>query len=258
MNYRLILTIIGVALLTVTGCDSGPKVITEPASDKSTENNNTGIFSEAPVTTPNTQSEPSGIENVHAVVVEEVLPTEKYVYLHVKEGEDHYWIATIKQAVKVGETYFYREGLLKTNFKSAEYDRTFDKLYLVSNIVPADHGNQSSEPANLQATVPTTTSEKVERRGSVKIADLVAKPEKYEGKTIKVSGKCVKINPNIMGRNWIHLNDGSTDYDLVVTSNDFVSVGQTVTMTGTVVLNKDLGAGYFYDILLEDGVVVGS
>ncbi len=250
MNYSFIVILIA-AVLFIASCNSGPKVI-PAASENSNTENGTGIFSEETPPAQVSQLAPSATQNVHAIVVEEVLPTEKYVYLRVKEGADEYWLATSKQEIKVGEAYFYREGLLKTNFVSKEYNRTFDKLFLVSNIVKADHGNMSGETSGSQSA----PQEKIEVKNSVKIADLKANPKKYEGKTIQVSGKCMKVNANIMGRNWIHLNDGSTDYDLVVTSEDFVSDGQTVTMTGTVVLDKDFGAGYFYDILVEEGKVV--
>ena len=94
-------------------------------------------------------------------------------------------------------------------------------------------------------------------KGSVKIADLVADPKKYSGKTIQISGQCTKVNPNIMGRNWMHLKDGSKDdYDLVITSSVLIPEGHTVTMVGKVVLNKDFGSGYKYAILLEEGEVV--
>ena len=77
------------------------------------------------------------------------------------------------------------------------------------------------------------------------------------GKTIQISGQCVKLNPNIMGRNWVHLQDGSKDdYDLVITCDVQIPVGHTVTLTGKVVLNKDFGSGYKYDILLEEGQLV--
>ena len=60
-----------------------------------------------------------------------------------------------------------------------------------------------------------------------------------------------------MGRHWIHLQDGSKDdYDLVVTSSSFVNEGQIVTMQAMVSVNKDFGAGYSYDLILENGQVI--
>ena len=71
---------------------------------------------------------------------------------------------------------------------------------------------------------------------------MVKDPKKYEGKTVQISGKCVKVNPNIMNRNWLHIKDGTKDdFDLVITSDTFFPEGSEVTMKATVVLNKDFG-----------------
>ena len=60
-----------------------------------------------------------------------------------------------------------------------------------------------------------------------------------------------------MGRNWIHIKDGSKDdYDLVITSNTFVKEGSMITIKATVTLNKDFGAGYKYDLILENGIII--
>lgn len=194
---------------------------------------------------------------MHTVTVKEVLPTEKYVYLYVSEKEKEFWIAASKMEVAVGETYFYRGGLLKTNFQSKEYNRTFDRMYLVSKLVPANHA-QEEQPQSEEAEAPVEIPPAdVAVEGSIRIAELVANPEKYAGKEIQISGVCTKVNANIMGRNWLHLRDGSQDdYDLVVTSATAVPQGHTITMKGIVATNKDFGAGYEYAILVEEGVLV--
>ena len=263
-----VIYVFGTALLIFTSCNNGPKVITANSSMEVENPGSSGIFTE---TTDNT-IEPSAnrgsfTEDLHKVLVKEVLPATKYSYLKVTEGDEDYWIAIRKQEVNVGGTYFYRNGLLKTNFESKEYNRVFDRIFLVSSLVPENHGNNaggvsasfnSEENINQQKQdIPTHTEEVVQHKGSVKIADLVANPGSYEGKTVQITGKCVKINPNIMKRNWIHLQDGSKDdFDLVVTSNAFVPEGTIVTIKAKVVLNKDFGAGYRYDLILEDGIVV--
>jgi hypothetical protein len=167
--------------------------------------------------------------------------------------------------VKKGETYYYKGGLLKTNFESKEYNRVFDKIYLVSSLVAAkNHGNEASVSDYSEETLNTTKQEiemhteiVVHRPGSIKIAELVENPKKYEGETIQLDGVCTKINSGIMKRNWIHIKDGSKDdYDLVITSDAFVPEGQAFTMKAVVVLNKDFGAGYKYDLILEQGEVI--
>ena len=204
---------------------------------------------------------------VHTVVIKEILPSDNnYIYLKVQEGEEQFWISTIKQEVLVGETYYYNEALLKTNFESSEHNRVFDKIYLVTNLVSAAHGNDPENGTEkTQVEIDKSSKEEtesnpkriIEQKGSIKIAELVNDPKKYEGKTVQISGICTKMNEGIMNMNWIHLQDGSKDeYDLVVTSDVIVEIGKVVTMKALVTLNKDFGAGYKYDLILENGIII--
>jgi hypothetical protein len=240
-------------VLGLAACSQDPKVITEKENDANVRNS--GIFTGDSMTAKHTHnSQPIG-ENIHTVVALESLPAARYVYVRVREGSEEFWIATNRQEIKPGGTYFYRDGLLKTNFESKEHNKTFDTLYFVSKMVTADHGQALRQDSNHTASA--VTGQPVNRAGTLKISDLVANPKKYAGKTVQVGGTCVKLNADIMGRNWIHLDDGSTrNFDLVVTSATPVPVGQSVVMTGTVVLNKDFGSGYRYDILIEDGIII--
>lgn len=250
--------IIALSLVVVlSACKDGPKVIANTVGDDNTiGSSSTGIFSDNP-SDPNTSS--VNISNdVHNVVALEVLPTDKYVYVRVKEKEEEYWVATSKMEVKIGETYFYKNGLLKTNFESKEYKRTFDKVYLVGTLVSANHGSQMTATINESGKDEKLREPRsINVKGSVKISEIIANPKKYEGKEVTISGECVKINPNIMGRNWLHLKDGSKDdYDFVVTSDKAIPQGHVVTMKGIVSLDKDFGAGYKYDIIVENALLV--
>ena len=78
------------------------------------------------------------------------------------------------------------------------------------------------------------------------------------GKTVKVKGVVTKYNGGIMNRNWIHLQDGTKfgeSVDITVTSDQPVKVGDTIVIEGTVALDKDFGAGYFYDIIIENAKI---
>ncbi|MDO8931178.1 MAG: hypothetical protein Q7U97_02180 [Rhodocyclaceae bacterium] len=79
------------------------------------------------------------------------------------------------------------------------------------------------------------------------------------GQTISAQGKVVKVNNGIMGRNFVHVQDGTGDAasnNLVVTSKQTASVGDQVTITGVVVVNRDFGAGYSYPLLIEEASIV--
>ncbi len=80
------------------------------------------------------------------------------------------------------------------------------------------------------------------------------------GKTISAQGKVVKVNNGIMDRNFVHVQDGTGDAakgtnNLVVTSKQTAAVGDQVTISGTVVLNRDFGSGYSYPLLIEDASI---
>jgi uncharacterized protein with beta-barrel porin domain len=143
--------------------------------------------------------------------------------------------------------------LLKTNFESKEYNRVFDQMYLVNNLVASNHASQQSGKQATTAKNNTEIGDVKLATGSVPIAELVKNPSSYAGKEVQVTGTCTKINPNIMQRNWVHLKDNSdTDYDFVLTTDQMIPEGHTVTMMGTLAVNKDFGAGYKYEIILEN------
>jgi len=78
------------------------------------------------------------------------------------------------------------------------------------------------------------------------------------GQTVRVQGKVVKVNNGIMGRNFLHVQDGTGDQssnDLTVTSKETATVGDQVTITGKVALDRDFGAGYAYPLLVEEASV---
>lgn len=255
-------------LFIAASCNNGPKVIEPITSSDLNENTDPWLIKDPSITVTETEKK-SFNEDLHRVSVLEVLPTERYVYLQVQEGQDIFWIATRKIDVSKGEVYFYRNGLLKTNFESKEYNKTFDEIYLVSSLVAEDHSkhiSQQNSPVEIKKEpvktpkkedIPTHTEKNIQHKGTISIAELVKDPKAYEGHTVQLSGICFKVNPNIMERNWLHLKDGSQDdFDLVITSNSFVPEGTQITIKATVALNRDFGAGYTYDLILENGILV--
>ena len=78
------------------------------------------------------------------------------------------------------------------------------------------------------------------------------------GQTISAQGKVVKVNNGIMGRNFVHVQDGTGDAssnNLIVTSKQTANVGDQVTISGVVVVNRDFGSGYSYPLLIEDASI---
>jgi len=87
---------------------------------------------------------------------------------------------------------------------------------------------------------------------------MFTKKAELAGKSVSVRGKVVKFTPEIMGKNWIHLQDGTGaegTSDLTVTTSASAKMGDTVTVSGVVVIDKDFGYGYAYDVIIEDAEV---
>lgn len=247
-------------------CDSGPKVIEAEATNAHNHEALTANTSKSGSTFKDISPTASASAE-HKVVVDEVMNTEKYSYLNVTEGEDQYWIAISKRPVEIGATYYYRGGLMKKNFYSKEHDKVFETVYLVSNIqqqpMASASGGASGSAVDRalnkiqgNALVDDGPIEVNHTEGTVKLSELFGNMAKYDGQTIQITGKVVKVNPMIMNRNWLHVQDGSgEDLDLTITTAENIPLGHVVTLEGTIALNKDFGAGYRYDLIMEGAVL---
>lgn len=212
--------------------------------------------------------EPGLSRELHKVVVQEVLPVAKYVYLRVQEADRKFWIATRKQSVNIGEIYFYRESLMRVPFESKEHNTVFDTLYLVTKLVPAAHAttgisavdteDKETEATNSPPGRLISSAQLFAEEAYLSIAELTENPEKYAGQKVRLRGECVKVNQDILKRNWLHLKDGSRDsYDLIITSDTLVPAGTLIAISGDVAVDKDFGSGYKYRVIIENGVLLG-
>lgn len=197
------------------------------------------------------------------VVVNEVQQTGGYTYLLVQESDQELWLAVPKTDIKVGEKLYYTEAMEMTNFESKDLNKTFESIFFVDRI--------SKEPIDAEtekAKVKARQQEKVQKlldsiqitpvHGGNSIGDLYANAEKFNKQTVRVRGQVVKVNMDIMDRNWVHLMDGTKGEnrsDLTFTTKDVVQVGDTVTFEGVLAIDREFGAGYVYPLIVEDAVL---
>jgi hypothetical protein len=197
---------------------------------------------------------------MHTAVVQEVLQTTSYTYLKLKENDREFWIAISKREIEVGETITFAGGLEMKDFQSKELQRTFETIYFVSMIAPDKQTPPAGHPPVDAPHRMKPTLEKQEvsidpPEGGITIGSLLADTDSYAGKTVLIKGKVTKVNRAIMGKNWVHLQDGTSDsgkFDLTITTQEQVNVGDVVTFEGKISLNKDFGAGYVYEVIMED------
>jgi hypothetical protein len=254
--YKLLLLI---PFCFFCACANSPRVIeSESVSDATTQPATGAATPSAAMPSVGTGDE------MHTVTALETLDTDKYTYVRVKENDQEHWIALPKSQIKIGATYSYRGGLMKKDFVSKEHNRTFETLYLVSGLLSGANedphaGHTHGAADGHQNDAPDLSPPKSVQRaaGAIAIGDLVKNKGKYAGKTVKITGKVMKVNQMIMNRNWLHLQDGTgNNYDLVITSNESVPPGHTVTFEGVATLDKDFGAGYKYDLIIENGTLI--
>ena len=210
--------------------------------------------------------------NAHQVVATEVIQTSKYTYVYVTEDQDEYWIAIEQMPMREGNTYFWSLGAEMKNFTGTEANRTFESIYFVQDLSdkpilvsettlkPSPTMQESEVSTSGKPIIPENQGIDIPKaEGGITIAELYANRNDYAGKHVKIRGKVIKFSPEIMNRNWIHIQDGTKDdagdYDLTITTDASASPGDIVVFEGTVSLDKDFGYGYFYAVIVEDAVI---
>jgi hypothetical protein len=257
MKYFILIIIAGLLTLSLS-CNSGSS---ETKSSLKMED----VFSEL-----NNDLKNKPVEENSANVtlkqgeVTEVLNTERYTYLNLQQEDgDSYWIAISKQNVQKGDKIVFEEGILKHNFESKEFNRMFETIYLVSRfqLLRKNSSNQNRTLTAKENKVSSKSEKKTLEKGEAKalpagstpIASIFENPGDFQDKTVTVHGLVVKVNYNIMGKNWVHIqNDENKGQDFTLTTNDQVMEGEEATFTGTIHLDKDFGAGYRYAVIMEN------
>jgi hypothetical protein len=201
-------------------------------------------------------------------VVLEAINTAGYTYVHVDTGTEKFWAAAPQFPVEVGDDVVVPEGMPMPSYHSKTLDRTFDMVYFVSSVavggaqsptgdLPAGHPPIDSGKAAAETT-DIDPSDITPAEGGQTVAEIFANHDDLAGQPVKIRGKVVKFAAAIMGKNWIHIQDGTGaagSNDLTVTTLDTAAVGDTVTVSGVLATHRDFGAGYVYEVIVEDARV---
>ena len=197
-----------------------------------------------------------------------------YVKLQTKDGEQ--WAALPQGDIKVGSDLVIVKSMTTENFESKSLKRTFDKLIFGTipgaAAMPAGHGGgapgeapdphqsmpgMGNEASGAPAASVTGPISVPKAEGGRTVAEIWGAKASLKDKPVVVRGKVVKSNSGILGKNWLHLRDGSGtegkgDNDITVTTSQTANVGDVVVVSGTLRLDKDFGAGYAYAVIIED------
>lgn len=232
----------------------------------------------------------------------ETMDTAGYTYMHLDTAQGQLWVAIPQSAVTKGESISVKEGMIMKDFHSNSFDRTFESIVFSPGVVGAapasPHGKstkknnsednsfaaaieaergssgaggaapiqpQQGSAGSMGAIAPfsETKVEKADGENSYTVAEIFAQAKELDGKKVRIRAQVVKFNANIMGKNWLHLQDGTGDpmqntHDLVVTTTDELSSPKVITIEGVVVADRDFGAGYSYAVIVEDSAIVSQ
>ena len=207
--------------------------------------------------------------------VQEVKDVEIYSYLRLKTADGEVWAAVNKAPVKVGATVTIENPTVMTNFESKTLKKTFDKI-LFGNLAGAPGAKVAAAPAAAPAPGGTMGALHSGMAKPVDIADVkvpkatgpdartvaevLTKGPELKNKNVVVRGKVVKFTPGVMGKNWVHLRDGSGSADagtndVLVTTLAETKLGDVVVFKGVVHTDVDLGSGYAYKVLIEEATL---
>jgi hypothetical protein len=187
--------------------------------------------------------------------VAERLDAGGFTYLRLETAAGDRWLVTSPVEVKVGEKVSASSGMVVEKFESKSLNRTFDNIIFGT----IDGAKPSAAHASAPSPMADVGDVKVDKAGGADaktVAEVWASRAALKDKQVVVRGKVVKFLPSIMGKNWMHVRDGSGsrgkgDDDIAVISDDTATVGSVVTLTGTVRVDKDFGAGYQYPVIID-------
>ncbi len=202
----------------------------------------------------------------------EVKDVDAYSYLRLKTKDGETWAAVTRAPVKKGDRVAIDNPMVMRNFESKTLKKTFDQIVFGSIADPnaprgakpagvtaatAPAHGMSGTPAAAPAPVKVPKATGPDART---VAEVVAGKATLKGKPVVVHGQVVKVSSGILGKNWLHLQDGSGTAaagtnDILVTTKATAAVGDIVNVKGIVRTDVDLGSGYAYAVLIEDAAL---
>jgi len=211
--------------------------------------------------------------------VAETMDAAGYTYIRLRGETGEIWAAVRQTKLSRGDIVTIAAQMTMREFESKVLKRKVDAIVFGTLAGPAGAPLTATAPLTAQPNVSTPPASSMAGMGGMtggasKIEPgeiKVAKADGSDGRTVEeiwtnhvvlkdkqvvVRGKVVKFLPEIMGKNWIHLQDGSGSAenrtnDITVTTTDKAAAGDVVVVTGTIRTDVNLGAGYAYPVIIE-------
>lgn len=209
----------------------------------------------------------SAQEKPHTGVVVETQDLGNYTYMKLDVNGKDVWLAAEPLEVSVGDKIEYRGGTHMKNFFSKSLDKTFESIIFITHIrnlrthpegfKEQDQGENYHDvppPAKKSASIPKK-GEITKAENGKDIKEIYFEREQLKDKQVVLRARVMKINSNILGKNWITLRDGtglSPDDKIIALTSDNPNIGDIVTVKGVIKNDVDLGRGYQYKVIIGD------
>lgn len=193
----------------------------------------------------------------HKASVVETMNSGGYTYMKVNEKGKEYWVAVQQTELKKGDVVMYQEQMWLNKFRSKTLNREFDRILFATMAPKSAYDNIPVSPHTMSVGSPLAPKKAMKKlAGGQSVQEVFEKRVFLKGTLVKVRGIVTKVSHGIMGKNWVHVEDGTGDSktnDLVFTTKEslHVKAGDTVVASGTVVVDKDFGYGYYYPVIIE-------
>ncbi len=216
----------------------------------------------------NSQASPQAMSGDPLVgTVAETMDSGGYTYILLQTKSKMFWVAIAESKVNVGQEVVLAPGMEMIEFHSKSLNRTFDSIVFSEGLV-SQGGEVPEKPQKKtfgsSGAKPSVQKDinvgKAEGGNAYTVAELFDKRKELDNQDIVLKGEVVKVTARIMNKNWLHIQDGTGSAqegtnDIVVTTMDLPSVGDTVTIKGVLFSDKDFGSGYKYNAIVEYGQV---
>jgi len=194
-----------------------------------------------------------------------------YIYIELADGNKK-WVAVTQTNVKVGDQMSFKPGMEMGRFESKALNRSFDSIVFSEGVISGGSTAAAPDPGKGEGVSPGSqgaTKDKAAKisvakatgPNAITVAEAYGKSAKLNKKKVVIRGQVVKFSSGIMGKNWIHIQDGTGSetkktHNLVCTSaTDVGDIGDVVTVSGTLIKDRDFGAGYKYPVIIEDAKI---
>ena len=194
-------------------------------------------------------------ENIFMGELQETFDAGGYTYVKIQFNNQPVWAAGPVTTVKPGDKISFSGRMPMTNFHSKSLNRDFPVIYFVSGFTVNGEDQQKAMPDPHSDTHKNTQTTSLKTFKTLKdgqtINEILSNKDNLAGKNIRLRGQVSKFTANVMGKNWLHIRDHSSQQDLTITTDDTAALGDIIIVEGQLLKDKDFGYGYVYEVIID-------